>query len=99
MKRDLSSCEIRTSRVYPAPVSAHLRLLISFDSPDKHGRRPSDPDYDPTTLLIPKQQFDALTDAKKQYYGFKREMFDTSTIPLPNNFLVDRSTEFTPILF
>jgi hypothetical protein len=43
---------------------------------DKYGRKPSDPDYDPTTLYIPADELKKLSAAKQQYWNFKKERFD-----------------------
>ncbi|KRX06428.1 P-loop containing nucleoside triphosphate hydrolase [Pseudocohnilembus persalinus] len=43
---------------------------------DKNGRRPGDPEYDPTTLYVPPAEFKKLTNAKKQYWKIKSENFD-----------------------
>lgn len=42
-------------------------------------RRPGDPDYDPTTLYIPPEDYKNLTAAKQQYYDVKKNKFDHST--------------------
>ncbi len=39
-------------------------------------RRPSDPDYDPTKLYIPKEALDKLTPARRQYWEIKANNFD-----------------------
>lgn len=37
---------------------------------------PGHPDYDPTTLYIPQQEFNKLTNTKKQYWSIKAKHFD-----------------------
>ena len=47
---------------------------------DKKKRRPSDPDYDPTTLYIPPKWFEEKpkpTPAQAQWWQFKADNFDS----------------------
>ena len=46
------------------------------DIKDEKGRSPNDPNYDETTLFIPENEFEALTDTRKQYWAWKRKHFD-----------------------
>lgn len=50
------------------------------DIRDSKLRRPSHPEYDPTTLYIPPDAEKDLTPAKKQFWSFKKNKFDESTI-------------------
>ena len=43
---------------------------------DKRKRRPTDPDYDPSTLYIPDAEFKKLTPVMKQFWEIKSENFD-----------------------
>ena len=44
---------------------------------DAQQRKPSDENYDPTTLFIPKSAYDSLTDTQRAYWEFKKKHFDT----------------------
>ena len=44
---------------------------------DADGRRPDDPDYDKRTVYIPKASWEALKPFEKQFWGIKRNHFDT----------------------
>ena len=44
---------------------------------DKNLRRPGEDDYDPSTLDIPKQDFEKLSAAMQQYWAVKREHYDS----------------------
>lgn len=50
-----------------------------IDIRDSKMRRPTDPDYDPTTIYIPPEAEKDLTPAKKQFWSFKKNKFDEST--------------------
>lgn len=43
---------------------------------DSHGRKPSDPKYDATTILVPEKEWKNFTPAMKQYWEIKRHNFD-----------------------
>ena len=43
---------------------------------DSNLRRPGDPDYDPSTLHIPQDQWEKLSPMFKQYWGTKAKYFD-----------------------
>lgn len=43
---------------------------------DKDGRKPSDPDYDPTSLFVPMSFINKQTDAQKQWWQTKTNHFD-----------------------
>ena len=43
---------------------------------DAQKRRPSDPNYDPTTLYIPQRDFDQATPCMRQYWELKRTNFE-----------------------
>ena len=44
---------------------------------DSRKRKPSDPDYDPTTLYIPESSLLELTENQQVYWTFKKDHFDT----------------------
>jgi len=44
---------------------------------DKEGRRPSDPDYDPRTLHVPKEFLNKQTPGHQQWWKLKMNHFDT----------------------
>lgn len=43
---------------------------------DANGRRPDEPDYDPSTLFIDKADWKKLTDGMKRYWEIKAKNFD-----------------------
>ncbi|KNC52130.1 DNA mismatch repair protein msh6 [Thecamonas trahens ATCC 50062] len=57
------------------------RFAFLVDVRDGAQRRPSHPDYDPSTLYIPPKYFDAksklFTGFEKQYWAIKKDYFDT----------------------
>ncbi|EDQ85496.1 uncharacterized protein MONBRDRAFT_29248 [Monosiga brevicollis MX1] len=53
------------------------RFRFLADLRDSHRRKPSDPNYDPTTLHIPTQEFEKLSPFEKQYWTIKKDNFDT----------------------
>ena len=44
---------------------------------DAQGRRPSDPEYDCRTVLVPQEQYLKFTDFERQFWDIKRTLFDT----------------------
>jgi len=44
---------------------------------DKNMRRPTDPLYDPSSVHIPKDQFEKLSPLMKQYWGVKSKYYDS----------------------
>jgi DNA mismatch repair protein MSH6 len=44
---------------------------------DKNLRKPEDPEYDPSTVEIPKQVFEKLTPGMKRYWEIKKDHFDS----------------------
>ena len=44
---------------------------------DANLRRPDDPDYDPSTVHIPEEEFEKLTPLMKQYWGVKSKYYDS----------------------
>ena len=44
---------------------------------DKNLNKPDDPEYDPSTIDIPKEMFDKLTPGMKQYWDIKKDHFDS----------------------
>jgi len=44
---------------------------------DANRRRPSDPDYDPTSLYIPTKEWNAFTPAMSQYWKIKCKSYDS----------------------
>ena len=44
---------------------------------DKNGKRPHDPEYDPRTLLVPREYLKSLTPAMRQWWEIKSSNFDT----------------------
>ena len=43
---------------------------------DAQGRRPEDPNYDPTTLFIPLQDWQKFSPTMRQYWSVKSKHFD-----------------------
>jgi DNA mismatch repair protein MSH6 len=43
---------------------------------DGEGRRPDDPNYDPTTLEIPEQDFKNMTPGMQRYWEIKSKNYD-----------------------
>ena len=43
---------------------------------DSEGRRPTDPDYDPSTLYIPEEEFRNMTPGMQRYWEIKSKNFD-----------------------
>lgn len=43
---------------------------------DANMNTPDSPHYDPTTIYIPKSEYESLTDTRKQYWDVKRNNFD-----------------------
>lgn len=43
---------------------------------DKNGKKPTDPDYDPSTLYVPPEEKKKLTPTMKQYWEIKSDNFD-----------------------
>lgn len=87
--KDLSAAEV-LGGVGPEQYAARERLKFTFLQPenikDAKGRRPSDPDYDPSSLLLP-STFPKLRDAngqpwtvspgQAQWWRFKAANFDS----------------------
>lgn len=44
---------------------------------DKNLLRPDDPNYDPSSVHIPEEEFDKLTPLMKQYWGIKSKYYDS----------------------
>lgn len=44
---------------------------------DKNMKRPLDPDYDPSSVHIPEEQFQKLTPLMKQYWSVKKDYYDS----------------------
>ncbi|EJD51320.1 DNA mismatch repair protein Msh6 [Auricularia subglabra TFB-10046 SS5] len=47
------------------------------DVRDKDGRAPSDPDYDPRTIYIPKSAWKSFTPFERQFWEIKQNQYDT----------------------
>lgn len=43
---------------------------------DEKERRPSDPDYDPSTVFIPQSEWDKFTPGMHRYWEIKQKNFD-----------------------
>jgi DNA mismatch repair protein MSH6 len=43
---------------------------------DEEGRRPDDPNYDPTTIYVPDEEFNKLTPGMQRYWEIKSKNFD-----------------------
>lgn len=60
------------------PKKAYIPWWIQEEHvKDKQLRRPSDPDYDPSTLHIPQEVYDSLSPLYKYYWGIKSDYYDT----------------------
>lgn len=57
------------------------RNLWTSDIHDSAGRDQSDPNYDPTTLRIPKAAYEKLTPFQKQFWDIKKEYFGETSPP------------------
>lgn len=57
----------------------HLKydFLLKSKIKDVKGRRPDDPDYDPTTLKVSRDFLDRQTPAQRQWWELKSQNFDT----------------------
>ena len=64
-KKPITRKEIIMSRKPPAFLLPENRL-------DKNQKRPTDPEYDPTSILISAQEYRDLTDGMKRYWDIKR---------------------------
>lgn len=53
-----------------------LEFLYPDKIQDKYGRKPSDPEYDPTTLKVPSDFLKKLSPAMSQWWKLKSENFD-----------------------
>ncbi|AFN83874.1 MutS-like DNA mismatch repair protein [Encephalitozoon romaleae SJ-2008] len=53
------------------------RYRFMEDIRDKNGRKKGDEGYDPSTLLIPENEYNRLTPFEKQFWDIKKEHFDT----------------------
>ena len=47
---------------------------------DKEQREPSHPEYDPSTLFIPQEEFKKMTPGMRQYWEIKSNNFDKIVI-------------------
>ncbi|RDB29773.1 DNA mismatch repair protein msh6 [Hypsizygus marmoreus] len=47
------------------------------DVRDKEGRRPGDPNYDPRTLMVPKEAWKEFTPFERQFWEIKQNHYDT----------------------
>jgi DNA mismatch repair protein MSH6 len=54
-----------------------LSWLSEENRKDKNGRRPHDPNYDPRTVLVPREFLKSLTPALRQWWEIKASNFDT----------------------
>lgn len=43
---------------------------------DKEGRKPGEENYDPSTLYIPKEEWNKLTPGMQRYWSLKSDNFD-----------------------
>jgi DNA mismatch repair protein MSH6 len=57
-------------------LDARPRFLLDAYIRDANGRRPDDPEYDPTTLYIPAEAWKTFTPAKAQYWQIKSTNFE-----------------------
>lgn len=53
------------------------RFPFLVDIRDENGRRPGEPEYDPSTLFISDKSFNKLTPFEKQFWKIKKKHFDT----------------------
>jgi DNA mismatch repair protein MSH6 len=51
-------------------------FLLPENIMDKNMRKPSDPNYDPSSIFISKEEFSELTDGMKRYWEIKKNNMD-----------------------
>jgi len=67
---------IENKNLFDHPEEGLPEFLREHYIRDKMGRKMEDSDYDPTTLLVPKEYIKNCTPAMQQYWQFKSENFD-----------------------
>lgn len=73
---DEAGLEKKTAVILNAGEHLHDHTEWMLDPKDKNGLSPLDPDYDPTSLLVPPAYLKKCTNGMKQWWAEKQKAFD-----------------------
>lgn len=76
MVDDDSGLEKKTAAILNAGEHTHDHTEWMIHPKDKNGHSPSDPDYDPTSILVPPGYLKKCTNGMKQWWAEKQKAFD-----------------------